>query len=140
MLSPGNVNSVARDSRVSDSQVSSSVASICSLFVTVEEPAGVIAAVIFTWLSVGYLPAIDALTAHTGWFVIFFSSLGFWLFSESLHRSSAWLAVGSGVAFGLSGLAKQPGLLDFGVCLVILVLLAGFDPGPRARLVRLAGE
>ncbi len=102
-----------------------------------QEPAGVIAAVIFTWLSVGYLPAIDALTAHTGWFVIFFSSLGFWLFSESLHRNSAWLAVGSGVAFGLSGLAKQPGLLDFGVCLVIVLLLAGFDPGPRARLGRL---
>ena len=104
-----------------------------------QEPTGVIAAILFTWLSVGMLPAIDALTAHTGWFVIFFSSLGFWLFSRALDRSSAWRAVGSGAAFGLSCLAKQPGLLDFGVCLVILLLLAGFDPGPRARLGRLGG-
>lgn len=102
-----------------------------------QEPAGVIAAIIFTWLSAGMLPAIDTLTAHTGWFVIFFSSLGFWLFSRALGRSSGWLAAGSGVAFGLSCLAKQPGLLDFGVCIVILLLMAGFDRGSRARLGRL---
>lgn len=102
-----------------------------------QEPAGVIAAIVFTWLSVGMIPAIDAMTAHTGWFVVFFSSLGFWLFSCALVRDSGWTALASGAAFGLSCLAKQPGLLDFGVCLVILVLMAGFDPGPRARLGRL---
>jgi len=102
-----------------------------------QEKAGVITAVVFTFLSLGMIPAIDALTAHTGWFVVFFSSLGFWLFSRALERSSPWLAGASGVAFGLSCLAKQPGLLDFGVCLVILLLMAGFDAGPRARIARL---
>ena len=102
-----------------------------------QEKAGVIAALVFTFLSLGMIPAIDALTAHTGWFVVFFSSLGFWLFSRALGRSSFWLAGASGAAFGLSCLAKQPGLLDFGVCLVILLLMATFNPGPRARLARL---
>ena len=48
-----------------------------------QEKAGVISAVVFTFLSLGMIPAIDALTAHTGWFVVFFSSLGFWLFSRA---------------------------------------------------------
>ncbi|HWA26780.1 MAG TPA: hypothetical protein VG734_14070 [Lacunisphaera sp.] len=104
-----------------------------------EEPTGVIAALLFTWLAAGYLPPIDGMTAHTGWFVIFFSSLGFWLFGESLARASARLALASGTAFGFSCLAKQPGLFDFGVCLVLLALLAGFDARPRARLAPLAG-
>ncbi len=103
-----------------------------------QEPAGVFAAILFTWLCVGFLPAIDAMTAHTGWFMILFSSLGFWLFSLSIHRSSAWLALGAGVSFGLSSLSKQPGLLDFGVCIVILMLLTGFDREPRVHLGRVA--
>lgn len=102
------------------------------------EPAGVLAAIVFTWLSVGLLPAVDALTAHTGWFVIFFSSLGFWIFSHTLHRPSPARAMAAGLAFGLSHLAKQPGLLDFGVCLILVLLLAAREPGARVRLIRTA--
>ncbi len=100
------------------------------------EAVGVWAAILFTWLSLGMLPAVDALTAHTGWFVIFFSSLGFWIFSAQVEKPSGWHAGLSGLAFGLAHLAKQPGLLDWGVCLVLVFLLAGFEPGGRIRLLR----
>lgn len=86
------------------------------------ESAGVFAALSFFWLSVGYVPPYDSLTAHTGWFVVFFSALGFWIFAGALNRVSRWTALASGLAFGFSYLAKQPGLLDFGVCLVIVLL------------------
>jgi len=103
-----------------------------------QETAGVMAAIVFTWLSLGLLPAVDALTAHTGWFVIFFSSLGFWIFSHTVQRPSAKLAMAAGLAFGLSHLAKQPGLLDFGVCLILVLLLAAREPGARVRLTQTA--
>ena len=99
-----------------------------------------IAALIFTWLGAGYLPADAAMAAHAGWFGIFFSSLGFWLFGHSLARHSVRLTLGSGAAFGLAGLSLPTSLLDSGVCLGLLLLLAGFDPGPRPRLARLAAK
>ena len=100
------------------------------------EPAGVFAALSFFWLSASFVPPFDGLTAHTGWFVVFFSALGFWLFTGAFTRMSRWATFGSGLAFGFSYLAKQPGLLDFGVCLVIVLLavLRG-DPARAWRLL-----
>lgn len=100
-----------------------------------QESAGVFAALCFFWMSVGLVPPYDSLTAHTGWFLVFFSTLGFWLFSCALNPLSRRLAFACGVAFGFSYLAKQPGLLDFGVCLVIvgLALLKG-EPARAWRL------
>jgi len=100
------------------------------------EPAGVFAALAFFWLSAGFLPLYDGMAAHTGWFLVFFSALGFRLFAGALNRESRWTAFASGLAFGFSCLAKQPGLLDFGVCLVIVLLaVLGKDPARAWRLL-----
>jgi hypothetical protein len=96
------------------------------------EAVGVMAALVFFWLSAGLIPDIDGFTAHTGWFVIFFSSLGFWIWSGGITRGGRGRFFLAGVTFGLSALAKQPGLLDFGVTLVIGILLALFQRESRA--------
>jgi hypothetical protein len=88
------------------------------------EDVGVFAALALFGLSTGLIPSIDAMAAHTGWFLIFFSALGFWCFAHALNRLSRVGALASGACFGLAMLAKQPGLLDFGVSVVIVLLLA----------------
>jgi hypothetical protein len=100
------------------------------------ESAGVFAALACFWLSAGFVSPGEGLSSHTSWFVIFFSALGFWFFADALRRLSPWAAGAAGVSFGLSYLAKQPGLLDFGVCLVIIGL-AGIarDPARAWRLL-----
>ncbi|HEX2860541.1 MAG TPA: glycosyltransferase family 39 protein, partial [Lacunisphaera sp.] len=88
------------------------------------ESVGVFSALAFLGLSTGLIPPVDSLCAHTGWFLIFFSATGFWFFSAAVTRLSRRAACASGVSFGLAMLAKQPGLLDFGVTVVIVVILA----------------
>ena len=65
--------------------------------------------------------------------MIFFSSLGFWFFSDGINRTARLPAFAAGLAFGLSFLAKQPGLLDFGVCLVIVLLSTVFERERAAK-------
>lgn len=96
------------------------------------EAAGVFAALCFFWLSAGFIPLSESLTAHTGWFLVFFSTLGFWIFVGALRGRSSWGALAAGVAFGLSYLSKQPGLLDFGVGVVLVILAAVNGDAPRA--------
>lgn len=86
------------------------------------ERVGVFGALCFFWLSGALVSPGEGLSSHTSWFVIFFSALGFWGFAGAFTRTSRWTAFASGLAFGFSYLAKQPGLLDFGVCLVIVLL------------------
>lgn len=88
------------------------------------ERVGVFSALAFTGLSTGLITDVDSLTAHTGWYLIFFSALGFWVFSHALTRQSRLAACVSGVGFGLAMLAKQPGLIDFGVTVIVVLLLA----------------
>lgn len=102
-----------------------------------QEWTGVGAAGVFTLLQTGLLPPIDSMTAHTGWFLILCSALGFWLLAGALAARSAGRALAAGVAFGLSYLAKQPGLLDFGAAVVLVGLVLGADPARRADLRRL---
>ena len=83
---------------------------------------GALAAIFFTLLSFSMLTVVDTMSAHTGWFLIFFSSIGMWLFLIALHRTSSALAISAGLAFGLATMAKQPGLLDWGVCIIICLL------------------
>lgn len=100
------------------------------------EAVGVFAALAFLGLSTGLIPPIDAMAAHTGWFLIFFSALGFWFFSVAIDPPSRRAALASGACFGLAMLAKQPGLLDFGVTVVIVLLLAlGRERGQAWRLL-----
>ncbi len=96
-----------------------------------EEATGMAAALWFAVLSFNYLAAYDAMAAHTGWYMMFFSCLGFWLFAVAWPRGRWGMAFAAGTAFGLSFLAKQPGLLDFGVPLVILALIGGTDRSRR---------
>ncbi|MCF7687542.1 MAG: hypothetical protein K9N01_04505, partial [Cephaloticoccus sp.] len=50
-----------------------------------------------------------------------------------------WWASASGIAFGLSVLAKQPGVLDYGVALVLLILRWLIVPEDRRKIFRLLG-
>jgi hypothetical protein len=100
-----------------------------------EEATGVAAAVWFTLLSFGLMAVYDSMAAHTGWFMVFFSCLGFLFFARAWAAPQSWPAFASGLAFGLSCLAKQPGLLDFGVALVIIGLGWFFQPERRRHLL-----
>ena len=103
-----------------------------------DEVTGVMAAIFFTLLSFVMLGAIDSMSAHTGWFLIFFSALGMWAFVTAITRASGPLAVLAGFAFALAALSKQPGVLDWGVCLVLCVITAWTTPTRRRDCLRLA--
>ncbi|HLP03033.1 MAG TPA: hypothetical protein VK163_13475 [Opitutaceae bacterium] len=95
------------------------------------ERAGVFAAAVFTVLSFLLPTAEDALAAHTEWFLVFFSVAGFVVLAKASHRPGLWSGAASGVLFGLATLAKQPGLFDWAVALVISGLFAVVQPEQR---------
>ncbi len=101
--------------------------------------AGAWAAAVFTLANVLYIDPVDAFTTHTEWFVLFFSALGFWLLAHAWHRLHAGLAGLAGVSFGLSYLAKQPGLLDAGTAVVWIGLYLWFDPTARRERFKMLG-
>ncbi len=98
---------------------------------------GVWAALFFTFLSFDYLTVVDTMSAHTGWFLIFFSTLGMWSFVVALRDGSTWRAGLAGILFALAALAKQPGLLDWGACLVLCALAAWAEPARWRHFIRL---
>lgn len=101
---------------------------------------GALSAIIFTFLSFVMLTVVDTMSAHTGWFLIFFSGIGMWLFLLALRKDAFALAISSGVAFALAALSKQPGLLDWGVCFIICLLAAWMEPRRwRSYLRTIAG-
>ncbi len=81
---------------------------------------------------------VDTLAVHTEHFVIAFSTLGFGLFARSLPRGGFLSGLPIGLAFAGSSLCKQPGLLDFVVAGVLLLLVFQRTPADRPRLLRLA--
>lgn len=93
----------------------------------------------FTLLSFVYLTVVDTMTAHTGWFLIFFSGLGMWALVRAWQRDSCLLAGTVGSLFALAALAKQPGMLDLGVGLVIAALGAWHGAKSWRQALRLAG-
>ncbi len=103
-----------------------------------DERTGILAALYFTVVSFVMLAPLDAMAAHTGWFVILFSALGMWLFLVAMERASGLIASAAGTAFALSFLSKQPGLFDFGVSLVLGALVMIFHPERRAVALKLA--
>ena len=105
-----------------------------------EEATGVAGALWVTLLCL-VLPTVrDTMPAHTAWYLIFFSCAGFWALAHAWHSGRVRWAGAAGGAFGLSFLAKQPGLLDFGVALVLVAIGYGASPERRPRLLRqLAG-
>lgn len=99
-----------------------------------EEATGVAGALWFTLLCI-VLPSVrDTMPAHTAWYLIFFSSAGFWCLAQAWHSGRMTWATAAGAAFGLSFLAKQPGVLDFGVALVLGLLGAWACPDRRQKL------
>jgi hypothetical protein len=79
----------------------------------------------------------DALASHTEWFLILFSTVGFWLFAKVHRTGGVGAGIPIGLAFGAAALCKQPGMLDFGVTWVIMGLLGWKEARSRARLGRL---
>jgi hypothetical protein len=106
-----------------------------------DEMAGVAGALFFTMLCLVLPGKEDGLAAHTEWFVILFSILGYALFARALPQPTFGRGMAAGLVFGFATLCKQPGVLDLGVTLVVCALLAGSAPSRRRALVRLtAGE
>ncbi len=99
--------------------------------------AGLLAATIFTFLSITLLDPADAISAHTGWFLAAFSAFGFATFVAALDRPTFLRGLIFGGLFGLSFLCKQPGLLDYLVVWVLLALLILQDRSRSTALVRL---
>lgn len=91
----------------------------------------------FTVCAIMLPGSYDSFAAHTEWFVVFFSALGFWLFARSAATGGFLAGLPVGLAFGASALCKQPGLLDFGVVWVLLAFLALAEPASRGRALRL---
>lgn len=102
-----------------------------------DETLGVAGALWFTVLAL-MLPSVrDTMPAHTAWYLIFFSTAGFWALAAAWNSGRRAWAVAAGLAFGLSVLAKQPGVLDFGVALVLGALGAWARPDRRREIAGL---
>jgi len=100
------------------------------------EAAGVAGALWITLLCL-VLPSVrDTMPAHTAWYLIFFSCAGFWGLAQAWSTGQLRWAASCGAAFGLSVLAKQPGILDFGVVLVLGLMAAWAYPDRRKFLSR----
>ncbi|MDI1250143.1 MAG: glycosyltransferase family 39 protein [Lacunisphaera sp.] len=103
------------------------------------ESAGVAGALWFTLLCL-LLPTVrDTMPAHTAWYLIFFSTAAFCALAQAWATGRRRWAAASGAAFALAVLAKQPGILDFGVALVLLGLGLWARPAERVKLARLLG-
>jgi 4-amino-4-deoxy-L-arabinose transferase-like glycosyltransferase len=100
------------------------------------ERTGVAAAAIFTALAFLLMGTADTMAAHTEWFLLFFSLVGYVLFAARGTTTGrfGWGFL-TGSAFGLAALCKQPGLLDAGTTWVICGLLAWERPAERKRLL-----
>ena len=103
------------------------------------EPAGVVGAVLHLVATYVYLGIPDGPAASTAWFLIFFSTGGFWAFANAITRPSFKRGLGVGLWFGLAALCKQPALLDFGVTWVLIALALWRQPDDRRELARLFG-
>ena len=97
------------------------------------ERAGGIAAVVFIVTSFLLPTAEDAQAAHTEWFLVFFSVAGFAVLAGAIRRPGWWRGGASGALFGLAVLAKQPGVFDGLVALVLVGLLLAAAPRERRR-------
>ncbi|MBI3887209.1 MAG: glycosyltransferase family 39 protein [Opitutae bacterium] len=81
------------------------------------------AAAVFCALSTNLFFAGDAFAANTEWAVAFFTTWSVWWFWRNWEGAKFWPAFGAGAGFGCAFLAKQPGMLDFGAPLAVVVCL-----------------
>ena len=68
--------------------------------------AGLVAGASYALLSTS--PSVVGFAAHATHFVLLFAMAGVWLLLESLDRNKRWILFGSGLAFGMAFLMKQP--------------------------------
>ena len=102
--------------------------------------AGIWAALIFCAFSTNLFYIGDAFSLSTEWFVILFTTWSTWWFWRTWEQKSFWRSALGGLGFAAAFLSKQPGLLDFGAPLAVLVYLAAsgrLRPGEAGR--QLAG-
>ncbi len=93
-----------------------------------DERSGIAAAFMFTMLAFAVQGPREAMALHTEWFMQGFSLLGFLVFARHWRQPKMGWSILTGVFFGLAALSKQPGLLDFGVLLVLQILLIFLGP------------
>lgn len=101
-----------------------------------DETAGLLGALWYAFAQYTYLSTIDTMSAHTGWYMSFFSALGFWSFAVGWRRGGAAGPALAGLCLCLAYLSKQPALLDFGTALVLYTLTGILDPDRRGAMVR----
>ncbi len=94
-----------------------------------DERAGVWAALVHLIAAYVYVFGDDSLSANTGWFLAFFSTLGFAAFVWALEKPGLLRGGLVGLSFGLAILCKQPALLDFGVTWILLAIFAAHPLG-----------
>lgn len=97
-----------------------------------------VAAGFFAVLLCYRLPTLrDAMPAHTAWYLILFSSLGYYCLARGWRSHRARWGVAAGVSFGCAWLAKQPALLDAAAAIVLLALAAAVVPTRRRLALQL---
>lgn len=91
----------------------------------------------FVALQLLYIDPGDAMSACTEWFVIIFSTIAFALLADALRAPRFRRGPLIGFFFALSMLCKQPGVLDFIVATVLILLLLLPAGQERRRLLEL---
>lgn len=100
--------------------------------------AGIWAAAVFAALSSSLFYPGDAYALNTEWFLIFFASWSAWWFWGHWHEARFWPLFGTGAGYAAAFLCKQPGLLDFGAPLALviyLLALGNLRPAQAARIL-----
>jgi len=96
------------------------------------ESATGVAAALFVVLLGYLLPTLrDMMPAHTAWYLIFFSTVGYFCLARGWSSGRRRWGAASGVAFGLAWLAKQPALLDLAAALALVAIAAVAVPARR---------
>lgn len=102
--------------------------------------AGLVAALAFAAITSWSLEKGDLYSAHTEWFVAFFTVLAAWLFwGRPSDPGRGWRSLATGTALGLAVLSKQVALLELAPPLVALLVLGLSGTLTRAQVARRIG-
>lgn len=86
-----------------------------------DTPTGLWAAAVFAALSTDLLYVGDAYSVSCEWFLAFFATLGACWFWATWQRAGFWPPFLAGMSYALAFLSKQPGLLEVGAPVFLLV-------------------
>ncbi len=85
---------------------------------------GLWAAAVFVALSTDLLYIGDAYSLSTEWCLVFFTTWSAWWFWVSWSRAGFWPPFAAGVGYAAAFMSKQPGLIEVGAPVALLIYLA----------------